>query len=324
MRTMGARVLLIGGCIILAIWLGYFYGMSSMAPPSHALVKRNLIVGDSRPENLAQRLLLPEKTYIPLPPAESKQTQSMRDKFSRLSDGRLFALDAWNRPEQGGRFYASYVVDRCRFAAAFTEIQTQGQPETPKKISDHVNVIAAFDRIKRICGQFTKDELDSLSGLSAISQNKLVSDTYLVASEKLSSAEKTHDTRARQEAIDSILGTGDPLLIDSIGMKLSIFRDGGGIFLYFDGQKYYVNTAPPLMAAFYLLPCGMGLGCDISQDLDLQLTCASGGQCYTDRFAKVLAVDAGGDASRYQMILNSYASLLAAVKNKNVEKFIPK
>ena len=221
-------------------------------------------------------------------------------------------------PERGGRYYANYIASRCHSVAALAELPNQSQPETPEKTGDHVAMIAAFDKIRRVCGQFTKDDF----GLwSEMKRSDMERDILFSASAALQATSGTHpsDNDARQKALSKILELGDPLLIDRIGIGLSISRDQQGTFLYFDGKKEYVYTGPPLMAAYYLLPCGIGLGCSVLQDMDLTMMCATGAACYADRFAKTLAVDAGGDPIRYGRILDSYAALLSAIKGKEVQ-----
>lgn len=251
------------------------------------------------------------------------RTTNLLDKFTKMIDGRQFVLEAWAFPEKGGYLYGSHVADRCKFVSSFTDLNSQSQPPTPPASSDHVKVITAFDRLKRLCGQFTEAELADHSGLTAMVSTNRDKDILLKALGDLSTATRLHDEAGRRKAISNILIIGDPLLIDKVGMRLSISSDEAGSYLYFEGKKLRINSEPALASAFYLIPCGMGMDCSGSNDIDLLIQCANAFTCYSDRFAKIRAVDAGGDPVRYQAILNAYSALLGAVKAHDASKFSP-
>ncbi len=118
-----------------------------------------------------------------------------------------------------------------------------------------------------------------------------------------------------------ILETADPIVISDINLRLSLSKDDHGIYAYFDGEKYYVNEGPAIIAAYYLLPCGLGLTCDAG-DPDLALLCITGPSCYADRFERALQEMAGGDVKKNDDILSMYHRMLSAIESGDAEKFV--
>lgn len=251
-------------------------------------------------------------------------TTRLIDEFSKLRSGRKFVLDAWKRPADGGKFYGSYIVDRCRFIKDFTDLPGRGQPETPKSTNEHLAVIVSFDRLKELCEQFTESELSEFSGNAVLFQALNNDDALISIVKEFSAATTSKELNARRKATIEVLDAADPLLFDSLGSRLSMFHGESGAFLYFDGQTLLARDNSALMAAYYLLPCGMGLDCSQAGDVGLLIRCATQSICFSDRFSQTLAESAAGDPVKFKRILDVYALLLEAVKSKNTDKFIPK
>lgn len=238
-------------------------------------------------------------------------------------DGRAFATEAWKHPESGGRYYASYVADYCQ---GLREGPVAAQIQAPAEGTEgdvYVKKIAAFDRIKAFCEKFTDEELAAFAAAKMAGQK--TGDSLFAASSRLAAASKARDSVARRTAIQEVLASQDPLLIDQLGPRLMVFPSAtGGADFYFDGQRYPASSDPPVAAALYLLPCGLGLGCDALGDLPLTLQCATSSACYADRFEKARVELAGGDEAKYQRIMAAYQSMLTAVKAGEGQKFVPK
>lgn len=242
-------------------------------------------------------------------------------KYRSSGNGRALVLDSWQHPEIGGRFYASAFVDLCASVVASTDLLAQGQPNLgglPPE--NHVKAIAAFNLLQTKCSQFSDDEYSTYSRRTLMSQ-KGEPDVLMNEVNQFIEASRSGTEASRLVQTRKILETADPVVMSDINLRLSLSKDGQGIYAYFDGEKYYVNEGPAIVAAYYLLPCGLGLACDAT-DPDLALRCITGPSCYADRFDRVLQEMAGGDTRKNEEILSMYHRMLAAVENRDAAKFV--
>jgi hypothetical protein len=253
---------------------------------------------------------------------QKRVTRNWSSELAQATDGRAFATYVWQHPESGGRYYASYVAGYCqglRLGPAASQVQP---PADDVSGDPYVRKIAAFNRIKAFCEKFTEEELDTFSAAKSTGQE--TGDALFAASVRLGTASKSRDLAARRSAIQDVLASQDPLLMDQLGPRLVVFASAtGGTDFYFDSKRYPASSDPPIAAALYLLPCGLSLACDSLHDLPLALQCASGPVCYADRFEKARVELAGGDEAKYQRIVAAYQAMLAAVKAGDVRKFVP-
>ena len=111
--------------------------------------------------------------------------------------------------------------------------------------------------------------------------------------------------------------------MDDLGIRLALYRNEAvGTYVYFDGTRYPLRHDPPIVPAFYLLPCALGLDCSQS-DPALLLLCANTGQCFSDRFDKVAAETPGGrTGEKFAATMQWYEKLATAVKRKDASAFV--
>jgi len=244
------------------------------------------------------------------------------DDFNNTLNGRALVIRLWNEPSSGGRFYASALVDGCASIDRSTDILKDAQPKADSvSPENHSKVIAAFDRLRARCAQFTEEEYGKYSRRALLRKNE--GDDPLMASViRLIEAGQAGVTPARTEATKAVVLAADPLVMDSVGMALALYGSPRGSYLYFDGDKQPINRDPPLAAAFYLLPCGLGLACDTT-DPGLAIQCVQANQCYADRFERVRKEMTSGSAARYEETLRLYQAMLAAVAGGEFWRFIP-
>src|SRR6185369_922602 len=260
-------------------------------------------------------------TNRPIAETGNHPRQHLLEKYNSMRNGRSFVLDSWQHPEIGGRFYASTLVDFCASIATSIDLLDQAQPRLTQLASEnHVNAIAAFDLLQAKCAQFTDDEYRIYSGRGLMGR-KDEPDVLMKLVQQFFEARRSGSYDSRLLQTKNILDTADPLVISDINLSLSISKDDRGIYIYFDREKYYVNEDPPILAAYYLLPCGLGLACGAT-DLELALMCVTGSNCYTDRFDRVFKEMAGGDSKRNEEIVSMYRRILAAVNGRDAAKFV--
>lgn len=284
------RILIRKGILICVLFIAifiiawYFYSRNSVSPVRSASVKEESV--DPRSSLIVANKPAADLRPTVLKPIQSFTVPEILQKFNSSTNGREFVHSYWNRPELGGWYYASKMVDQCNLVVAFQGASAFSQPDIAKVGQEsYLKAAAALRRLQDRCSQFTVDEFTNYAGKSVFSRKDANLDP-LIAAEKLLLSETSGDQSKRLSAVQAVLATRDPLVADDVGMRLSIFRDSQGTYLYLNGEKQYIRDEPPLVAAYYLLPCGLGLACDAT-DVDLMSRCISGAGCYENRFDRV-------------------------------------
>jgi hypothetical protein len=180
---------------------------------------------------------------------------------------------------------------------------------------------AALRRLQTVCGQFTSEDHATYAGQQLLNSSDQGSD--ILAAARRAFVESWGDSMTEHKAsVRTLLELQDPLLLNDVGMRLSLYDGPDGAYLYFDGEKHLIRDNPSLIAAYYLLPCGMGLKCD-SSEMELAMRCVVGTGCYSSRFDVVREEMSGGSAQKYQEILATYRAMLSAVQAGEVHRFVP-
>jgi hypothetical protein len=168
------------------------------------------------------------------------------------------------------------------------------------------------------CGQFSDDELSRYSVDALISAQDGVPDALSQLADRFSRS--VANPQERKLALKAVLDSHDPLLLDELGPRIALHRDNEGAYLLFNGRRYPVREDPPLLAAFYLVPCAFGMPCG-DTDMDLARQCIAGAGCYETRFARARA-EVGNDPERYKAVIRAYEELAAAIRAGNVDAFL--
>ena len=248
-------------------------------------------------------------------------TTGLLSEYNSITDGRVFVHKNLNNLASGGLYYSSKIADQCSAFAGLGNILTKSQPDIDVVgTSNFVNASKALQRLQARCAQFTEDELAKLSGRSSFASQNAKDDPLIGSLQALIEAGSKTDMRTK--AVAEILRLSDPLVLDDIGMRLSIATGTKGAYLFLDGQKYPIKEEPALAAAFYLLPCGLGLACDSSDPL-LSLRCVTGQGCYANRFEVVKSEMSGRFGEKYPDILTAYYKLVAALQAGDASRFVP-
>lgn len=214
------------------------------------------------------------------------------------------------------------MIHECRRLAQGTEVLTAPQPqETPGEDgASYMRKIAVFNAWNSRCSDVTAEELDEFSrALSAPSVK--AADPLSAAASAFNEARKLGPEQ-RKEALVEVLATGDPLLIDSLGLRLGLYAsEADGPQFYFQGKTYAVRTDPDVMAAVELLPCGLGLRCDSAEGL-IGLNCVRGGDCYEGRFDALKNGIMKDDPQRYARTVEIYEKMVDSIKRNAVSDFV--
>lgn len=259
----------------------------------------------------------PVRPPVPVAATASKPASRPNDLAQGLGskgDARTYVLEAWQRPEVGGRLYANRLVQRCIFLRqAGPEASELGEQVSAE---DLAKAQEALKFLQMRCSQFSEGELESHSHEALVRSDDGRRDRLLGLLRALSSA---RDEKSRASALQAVLDSQDPLLLDELGAHIAVHGDSKGTFLFFRDQRYYFKTEPILYGAFYLVPCAFGMPCG-DTDMDLARQCAAGAGCYATRFDKARA-EYANTPQRYAELMAAYEDLVAAIRARDVDAF---
>jgi hypothetical protein len=253
---------------------------------------------------------------VPMPQRQAVDKAPMLKSFSGKGDARSFVLEAWQRPDLGGRTYATAVTRRC---SGLRELGPENDSEVAARVgeADVTQAMEAFKFLQMRCGQFSDDELSRYSANALIAAQDGRQDALSQLSNKLSRSAGSPEERL--SALKAVLDSRDPMLLDNVGPRIALHRDSEGAYLWFRGRRYPVREDPPLLGAFYLVPCAFGMPCG-DTDMELARQCVSGAGCYKDRFERARA-EVGNDPERYRALIRAYEDLVAAINAGDVDAF---
>lgn len=242
--------------------------------------------------------------------------------YNSTINGRAFAIDSWSKPGSGGQFYASVLIDKCA-AAYLNGLLSQVQPDINLVgEKNYLQALSAITMLQGRCGQLTSEDFQKYSSSVLIDSTNTDRDILMNVVSKFRNSVLAGNRINRESAIKEIFELGDPMVIEDIGIRLSLYSDKAGAYLYFDGEKFPLKNEPAIAAAFYLLPCAMGLACD-SRDPDLQVRCITGAGCFANRYERVAKEMSGEDGRKSAEIFAFYGALASAARAAEFSKFIP-
>lgn len=266
------------------------------------------------------------------PHVEKSSSSSKPPKSSLISlynnkkSGRAFVFEAWQHPEAGGRFYASKVVEFCSGASSTLSLMKISTPISG--LNDTPEITHARNRslrkVQLLCEDFTAFDF-SEQGLLALLREQ-GKDDALLKKQRTFLASRSNGSPLDKTALAEIIATQDPLLIDDTGLALFIYRDPDNALnsIYFEGTSYPLASSPEVFAAVYMLPCELGLRCDIDGDSQLAVACASGGGCHETRSARAYTEILQSDEKRFQSALSLTGRMAEAIRSNNIEAFVRK
>lgn len=267
----------------------------------------------------------------PASPAPEASAASLLEIYQRPGSIRPFVLKAFSSHDARGIYYAANALSDCA-ALEDTGVLANPQPSGRHPFTGEALVLSNEAQVRQVevshywnerCRDFTLDELRQLylqaQRLSEQGQDKLrVADhAFFVKSGS------SFPREARLNALRDVLAWNDPVLIDSLGLRIGIHgRPGGGVDFVFAGTRYPVNTEDDILSAVHLLPCGLGLRCD-ANEYSLAKACISYGECYESRFDAFRNGMMAGDPARYARTIGFYERMLASIKAGRAEDFVP-
>jgi hypothetical protein len=247
--------------------------------------------------------------------------QKSTDLMAQLrnsSSWRSFVLSSWAAPSEGGRFYASKLVDFCN--ASLAALRTSGAiaPSLSSNDPQYHNALKWISLIQSQCSQFSEEELTSFSRSSLLASGD--GDPLLRQSVSLG-ARPSRETKV--SALREVFDRADPNVLDELGIRLSLVTHNGSAAIYFDGAYFPIASDPPIVAAYYLVACEFGMPC-ADDDSTLGLGCITGGMCYGSRLHRVQIEMAKNDTARLGQIIVYRDAIVAAIRAGDVSKFVPR
>jgi hypothetical protein len=223
-------------------------------------------------------------------PASAKQvvtTARMVEDFKAAKDWRAFAINARDRPAEGGYFYAMYVSNICSIGAV-------SRPDLARNaIANTVARTGTLDaataeatgRLTTLCGSFSGDEASSLyrdvRQASADSRDPVVN-----ARRNVLAAMNANDSASLRDAARDLFMLRDPLAPftgELLGMLISKAAGPKASAMWFDGQSFEIEDrmqSSILRLAVDISSCAENVPCDL--DTRMVMGCL-GNQFCTDK-----------------------------------------
>jgi hypothetical protein len=262
--------------------------------------------------------------------ATGARSISLANQLALSRDWRGFALKAIDNPEQGGRFYASYVASLCTrdTSRIESELKRMAAETIATKSTVSIAQLAAAERIMVACSSFAPGEAEALR-IRAISLNAADSRDPLLYGHSLLQKARSQkgDSKAFRDAASALILAGDPVLLswnDSLVTLMAINPKAavaGG--LYFDGHVYTPGSLEygEAVLAAQLGACSDQPSCEL--DSALLLRCATGGVCAESREAfvreEIATIENVEDS--FKRILNLSKRIASSVRSGNTAAF---
>ena len=276
-----------------------------------------------------------EKNALPLPkPIRHEDFQNktvatsseLLDRYNAGTNMRDFVAYALQHPEIGGYFYANQVLRECHGVRIGTDIGGTSLPTYTlgEDSGRFLKTTQAADAIRRRCADFLPDELENNRTSDLWEKGKTI-DPLIKATDRYTRAfseslKNPESVSMRRTAMEDILKTADPLVVDTLGLRLAIDSEHGKRGYFIDGRFHDLNSDVDVGLALSLLPCGMGLDCG-PNEFNTLLKCATGGDCLQGRFQQTETMLREKPGS-YAKVLALYESMVTAVQRGDARFFI--
>jgi len=207
-----------------------------------------------------------------------------------------------------------------------TEVLDQAQLPYVVGQPDYAERADAAASLNRRCAGLLPEEMSAERDKQILFLGDKQGDPLIRAANEYSTAtrgfkEGASESEARRTAMSQVLATQDPLLMEDLGMRLSIYVDAAGKkYFWFDGKSYPLVSDVEVGGVFYLLPCGLGMTCD-KTEFTTALRCASGEGCDASRFDYLRRLYETRPGV-YDKTFALYTAMLESAKARNTAAFV--
>jgi hypothetical protein len=257
-------------------------------------------------------------------------SRNLQREFSTSSNLRAFALNAMNRPSEGGIFYALYAASIC--GRDFAAISRLGNARVAKEIASKATAsssrLTLVTNLGKRCSAFTVGEAGAM-WRSLKARDRDSGDPLLAAEQQFIAAWKSRRPDMMRAAVARLMHLDDPLLWTEhrLNRYLAQFdpeaNRTSGIFLL--GKVYNHKDGLKTLEASIALDlgfCKKNLPCAL--DDELQVGCALGQDCAPDRDqnAKHYLFANGGTEENWRNVLALVSEVQVALGSRNVAIFV--
>lgn len=234
-------------------------------------------------------------------------------------DLRVLSEKLKNQPEDGGLYYAAVINQRCsgindRLAANLsTDSNTSHELATKRE--------ASLNKLRGQCQGFLNSEL-SVEELATLYKSSK-KDPLMNIATQLSNAINSGTVDQKRSALTALINAKSPELMNA---KLIIYNEKGP---YFNGISYTIGengSAFLLTSAVALAQCKLGGECDANDFAVLnacatEMICAENKEELIKKRVQLMSKNPGADMDKINVLTDQ---LVVALKNKDVDKFIPR
>jgi hypothetical protein len=213
------------------------------------------------------------------PPA-SVAGRFLSEQLAGSSNAMKFAMNAKQRPEAGGYYYAMTVARECLL---YSKLRAHNlgdagsvvyDPNTDQRMWQRRQ--RALEEADRFCQGFTFEMYGDFVSPSVSSEGKRLNDPLLLVRAGLANAVANADVAQRKAEIERAMSFGDPYLLYSNPEIFFAWNKDGKA--YFDGT-WQSERGSQLVAAAQLAACDLGMACSSNLML-LKWKCAFESDCH--------------------------------------------
>ena len=252
--------------------------------------------------------------------SDQELQKSLAIRMNESSDLRVFALQAHDAPEIGGRFYEQLATSFCRNTL---ELNTRLTVPAPH-IANHKNAVQrdrALNKLNQLCRSFLPEELNPRPFASPGDNNFLAQskDPAMRISNGLLNAHHVGDENALRQWTLEAMKLKDPYVLS----RSPIGQMKGQAF--FQGARYAGEDLQIFQSALGLSACDIGGNCN-QPNFEVTWVCASQGICessYENLRIRLLR-ESGATDAQVAEVLALRTSMTEAILSENVDAFFPK
>lgn len=323
MATKRPGVYVVAGLVSVAATTWILYSRFAIAP-TRALTPANEV-------SLSAAPAIPPKpagvsAQIATRPAD-QIAPSLSSTYRNLPSigARSFLEQALRQPEAEGAYYAMRVLTHCRDLAVAPEFVDPAHPPYETNDPEYTAKVRATEVLRANCrGLLPSDvtiqhEQEVTQQIESRDPVLRAINAYIAASKGFSDSPDAAPARLR--ATLGIMELADPQVVDDLGLRLVLYRSSDSKrYAWFGGKSYGLDDEVDVGGAIYLLPCGLGLACDLTDHITAR-RCASGAGCDASRYDYLKRIYAERPGM-YEKVLAMSEAMAREFRNRNAEAFV--
>lgn len=263
----------------------------------------------------------------PAQPAED----SMAQMFAKTRNMRAFVEYAKQHPEKGGYAYAMKGLEKCYNAKQLTD----ALPNLPFNQIFPSEAYAArqkaFTYLQNLCQGLSKSDFDRGGGKSlreeGLEKNDPVVKIMTITSGISSRKDPEGALRAKNQILQAIFTSYDPILISDYGIRGNAIENNGKSILFLNGKSYLFASEDGqiMFRAWRLAACELGGDCSATNEY-VVMACIMAAHCHqnlADLIKDELDDLGDKDGQWFQRAVMYARQIVDAIRRGDLQAFRP-